>query len=178
MEELNRDLQREVFFRSEMTVDKAHLKRTYPALKTLKRVRWLLTLLPLVCLLYSGHVMLTKGDLPLGIPIMAGIFLLFALMLPSLLLSQLMSQYRQYKADGRRVVTLLSNGVETELTKYGNTVFSDYSAFKELTEDEDFWYLVAGNQKVLIPKSPVLEGDAETVRAFLETKLVPCNTDE
>ena len=164
-----------VFFRSEMTVNKAYLRRTWAPLPRLRRARWLIALLPLACLLYSGYVMLTQGDLPLGIPIMAGIFLLFALMLPALAISQMFNQYRQFRADGLRRVSLLADGVETEMVKYGSRVFHGYDRFDRVEEDREHWLLVMpGGQKVLVPKAPCLAGDPSRVKAWLTERIAAC----
>ena len=162
-------------FASEMTIDKAYVRRSWKPYAKLRRSRWLIAVLPAVCLVYSAYVMLTMGDLPLGMPIMSGIFLLFALLLPSMAISHLFNSYRQFKADGLRRVTLLPDGVETALVKYGTTVFHGYESFLRVEEDGEFWYLVMANrQKVLIPKAPCLAGEAEGVAAWLEERIAAC----
>ena len=170
--------EKKTFFRMEMTIDKAYLRRTWKPLAKLKKVRWLIMLLPLVCLLYAFYLLINGQDVPLGIPIMAAIFLLFALMLPSLMLSQIMAQYRQYQADGRRCISLEEDGVETELVKYHNTLFHAYRDFDRLEEDNESYYLVSqGGQKVIIPKGPCLEGDSAGVKPFLEERLAACRAE-
>lgn len=167
-----------VLFQMEMTIDKAYLRKTWKPLAKLKKTRWLLALLPAVCLAYTLYLWAGGGTIQMGIPIMAGIFLLFALMLPSLAISQLLAQYRQYKADGPRRISLLSDGVETELVKYGNTLFHPYAAFDHVEEDDASYSLAAGNgQKIILPKGPCLSGDPSQVRAFLEERLAACRAE-
>ena len=161
----------------EMTLDKAYLRRTWQPLARLKRTRWLLALLPAACLVYALCLWAGGKTVQMGIPIMAAIFLLFALMLPSLALSQLLSQYRQYQADGPRRISLLSDGVETELTKYHNTVFHAYRDFERVEEDEFSYSLVRQGQRVIIPKGPCLVGDPAQVKAFLEARLAACRAE-
>lgn len=165
------------YFVMEMTIDKAYLRKTWKPLTKLKRTRWLLALLPAVCLVYTLYLWSSGKPTQLGIPIMAGIFLLFALMLPSLAISQMLSQYRQYKADGPRRISLLSDGVQTELAKYQNTLFHAYKDFEQVEEDEFAYYLARQGQKVVIPKTPCLTGKAEEVRPFLEERLAACREE-
>jgi len=165
----------QAWFQSEMTIDKAYVRRTWKPLGKLRRTRWLIALLPLICLLYSGYVMLAEGDLPLGIPIMSGIFLLFALLLPGMAVSHMFGQYRQFHADGKRRISLFPDYVETELLKYGNTVTHRYEQFDHVEEDGDYWYLVmASGQKVMVPKAPCLLGDSAGVKELLTQRIAAC----
>lgn len=165
------------YFVMEMTIDKAYLRKTWKPLTKLKRTRWLLALLPAACLVYTLCLWAGGSTIQFGIPIMAGIFLLFALMLPSLVISQMLSQYRQYQADGPRRVSLLAGGVETELVKYKNTLFHAYKDFDRVEEDEFSYYLARQGQKVVIPKGPCLVGDPAQVKAFLEERLAACKAE-
>lgn len=165
------------YFVMEMTIDKAYLRKSWEPLAKLKRTRWLLALLPAVCLVYTLCLWAGGKTIQFGIPIMAGIFLAFALMLPSLTISQMFRQYRQYKADGLRRVSLLSDGVETELVKYKNTLFHAYKDFERVEEDELNYYLARQGQKVIIPKGPCLTGDPAQVRPFLEERLAACRAE-
>ena len=77
------------YFVMEMTINKAYLRKSWEPLAKLKRTRWLLALLPAVCLVYTLCLWAGGKTIQFGIPIMAGIFLAFALMLPSLTISQM-----------------------------------------------------------------------------------------
>jgi len=164
-------------FVMEMKIDKAYLRKTWEPLAKLRRTRWLLALLPAVCLVYTICLWAGGKSIQFGIPIMAAIFLLFALMLPSLAISQMLSQYRQYKADGPRRISLLADGVETELAKYQNTVFHAYRDFERVEEDEFNYYLARQGQKVIIPKTPCLTGDPDRIKPFLEERLAACRAE-
>ena len=165
----------EARFVSEMKIDRAHVRRNWKPYGKLRRARWLIAILPAICLVYSAYVMLTMGDLPLGMPIMSGIFLLFALLLPSMAVSHMFHSYRQYRADGLRRITLQDDGVETALIKYGTSVFHGYENFCRVEEDESCWYLVMANgQKVLVPKEPCISGDAAGVTEWLADRIAVC----
>ena len=142
--------ERTAFFQSEVTVDAAYLRRTWS----------------------KQHA--RGGYTSLGIFVLAVILLLFAVALPRLVVGQMLGDYRKYRSDGLRRVTLLDDGVETTLVKYDSTVFNTYSEFQRVEEDDKGWYLIRPDRRLIIPKGTTLQGDPAKVRAFLEERLAVC----
>jgi len=157
-------------FRMELVIDKAYLKRTWPQLEKLKKFRLVLVAASVVCLVYSGYVMVMKDGVTLGVPMMAVAFLAFSMALPSLMINQLFGSYQRYKADGKRRISLMEDGVEVELEKYQTTYFYEYQHYR-VEEDEHSYYLVRQGQKVAIPKGPCLVGDEAEVGEFLRQRV-------
>jgi len=124
-----------------------------------------------VCLVYSGYVMVMKDGVTLGVPMMAVAFLAFSMALPSLMINQLFGSYQRYKADGKRRISLSEEGVEVELQKYNYTVFQPYTDFDRVDEDEHNYYLARTGQKMIIPKGACIVGDASQVRSFLDERM-------
>lgn len=155
----------------EMTVDEAYLRETWPAYPKFRRATRLLALLPAAGLLAVGFSWAATGEAPMGFLMVALLFLAFDLYLPRLAMRQTLGSYRRFQADGLRRVTLCDDGVETELVKYGKTVFHDYADFDRVEEDAHSWYLVRPGQRVVIPKGNCTRGDPAEVRPFLEERL-------
>ena len=158
-----------VHFTMEMDVNEAYLRDTWAAYPKVRRATRLLALLPAAGFLVGGWWWVAQGELTLGFLVVALLFLAFDLALPRLSLRQMLSRYQKFHADGPRRVSLLDEGVETEVVKYGETVFHAYADFDRLEEDEKGWYLVRPGQRVVIPRS----GGAENARigAFLAERM-------
>ena len=160
-----------VHYTMEMDVNEAYLRDTWAAYPKIQRATRLLALLPIAGFLVGGWMWVVQGELTLGFLVVALLFLAFDLLMPRLALRQALSSYRRYHADGPRRVTLLEHGVETELVKYGNTVFHAYADFDQVEEDSHGWYLVRPGQRVIIPKGNCTQGNPEQVRQFLEERM-------
>lgn len=163
-----------VFFQSEVTVDAAYLRRTWSSYGKLARARWVLALFPLICIVYLAVQYARGGYTSLGILALAVILLLFAVALPRLVVGQMLGDYRKYRSDGLRRVSLLDDGVETTLVQYDNTVFHPYRDFQRVEEDNQGWYLICPDRRLIIPKGTTLQGDPAKVKAFLEDRLAAC----
>lgn len=157
-----------VHYTAVLDVNEAYLRETWKDYPRIRRATRLLALLPVAGFLAGGWMWVARGWLSLGFLVTAALFLAFDLTLPRLALRQCFLQYQKFHADGQRRVSLLEDGVETELVKYGETVFHPYAGFERLEEDRLCWYLVRPGQRVVIPKSG---GDNERVHAFLEERL-------
>lgn len=166
-----------VFFQSEVTVDAAYLRRTWSNYGKLARARWILALFPVACVAYLAVQYARGGYTSLGIFALAAILLVFALVLPRLVVGQMLGDYKKYRSDGPRRVSLLSDGAETVLVKYGSTVFSPYRDFERVEEDGNGWYLIRPDRRLIIPKGTTLVGDPAQVRAFLEARLAACRLE-
>ena len=140
------------YFTMEMNVDEAYLRETWAAYPKVRRATRLLALLPAAGFLVGGWMWVAQGELTLGFLVVALLFLAFDLALPGLAVRQTLGRYRKFRADGPRRVSLLEDGVETEVVKYGETVFHAYADFDRLEEDEKGWYLVRPGQRVVVPK--------------------------
>ena len=151
-----------------LDVNEAYFRETWRDNPRIRRATRLLALLPVAGFLAGGWMWAVRGRLSMGFLVTAALFLAFDLALPRLALRQYLLQYQKFHADGQRRVTLLADGVETELMKYGETVFHPYADFERLEEDRLCWYLSRPGQRVVIPKSV---GDGAQVRAFLEERL-------
>ena len=127
-----------------------------------------LALLPAAGFLVGGWMWVAQGELTLGFLVVALLFLAFDLALPGLAVRQTLGRYRKFRADGPRRVSLLEDGVETEVVKYGETVFHPYADFDRLEEDEKGWYLVRPGQRVVVPKDG---RESAAVGAFLAERL-------
>lgn len=158
-----------VHFTMEMDVNEAYLRDTWAAYPKIRRATRLLALLPIAGFLVGGWMWVVQGELTLGFLVVALLFLAFDLALPRLSVRQTLSRYQKFHADGLRRVSLLDDGVETEVVKYGERVFHPYADFAELEEDQRGWYLVRPGQRVVIPKDGSQDPDA--VRAFLKEKM-------
>lgn len=158
-----------VYFTMEMDVNEAYLRDTWAAYPKIRWATRLLALLPIAGFLVGGWMWVVQGELALGFLVVALLFLAFDLALPRLSVRQTLSRYQKFHADGLRRVSLLDDGVETELVKYSEKVFHPYADFAELEEDQRGWYLVRPGQRVVIPKS----GGEENARigAFLAERL-------
>ena len=162
-------------FRMEMDVNEAYLRETWDVYPKVRRITRLLALLPVVGFLAAGFTWAGTGELPMGFLMVALLFLAFDLAMPKLALRQTLSSYRRYQADGPRHIALLDDGVETELVKYGKTLFHAYGDFDRVEEDSHGWYLVRPRQRVVIPKGKCTQGDPYQVRPFLEERLAACH---
>lgn len=158
-----------VYFTMEMDVNEAYLRDTWAAYPKIRWATRLLALLPIAGFLVGGWMWVAQGELTLGFLVVALLFLAFDLALPRLSLRQMLSRYQKFHADGPRRVSLLDDGVETEVVKYGETVFHAYADFDRLEEDEKGWYLVRPGQRVVIPKDP--GRDSAPVGAFLAERM-------
>ena len=156
------------YFTMEMNVDEAYLRETWAAYPKVRRATRLLALLPAAGFLVGGWMWVAQGELTLGFLVVALLFLAFDLALPGLAVRQTLGRYRKFHADGPRRVSLLEDGVETEVVKYGETVFHAYADFDRLEEDEKGWYLVRPGQRVVIPKDG---RESAAVGAFLAERL-------
>lgn len=164
-----------VHYTMEMDVNETYLRETWAAYPKIRRATRLLALLPVAGCLVGGWMWVVQGELTLGFLVVALLFLAFDLALPRLSVRQLLSRYQKYQADGPRRIFLLDSGVETELVKYGKTIFHAYDDFEGLEEDDQGWYLTRPGQRVIIPKSGV--SDSEQVRQFLKERMAGDNRD-
>lgn len=162
-------------FQMEMDVNEAYLRETWDVYPKVRRITRLLALLPVVGLLAVGFNWVATGEAPMGFLMVALLFLAFDLYLPRLVMRQTLSNYRRYQADGPRRISLMDDGVETELVKYGKSVFHAYSDFDQVEEDSHGWYLTRPGQRVVIPKGHCTQGDPAQVRSFLEERLAACH---
>ena len=162
-------------FRMEMDVNEAYLRETWEFYPKARRVTRLLALVPAAGLLAVGFTWASTGEAPMGFLMVALLFLAFDLYLPRLAMRQTLSNYRRYQADGLRRIALTEDGVETELVKYGKTLFHAYADFDRVEEDSHGWYLVRPGQRVVIPKGKGIQGDPDQVRPFLEERLAACH---
>ncbi len=172
-----------IYFKMEMDVNEDYLRETWDVYPKVKRATRLLTILPAVGFLSLGWLWATTGELSMGFLIVALLFLAFDLLMPRLVLRQTLASYRRYQADGPRHISLLDDGVETELVKYGKTLFHAYADFEQVEEDDHGWYLTRPGQRVVIPKGHCTQGDPAEVRQFLEERMAaakaqPCLSDE
>lgn len=150
-------------------MNEAYLRDTWAAYPKIRWATRLLALLPIAGFLVGGWMWEVQGELTLGFLVVALLFLAFDLALPRLSVRQTLSRYQKFHADGLRRVSLLDDGVETEVVKYGERVFHPYADFDRLEEDEKSWYLVRPGQRVVIPKDGSQDPDA--VRTFLKEKM-------
>lgn len=157
-----------VYYTLEMDVNETYLRETWAAYPKVRRATRLLALLPAAGFLVGGWMWVAQGELTLGFLVVALLFLAFDLALPGLAVRQTLGRYRKFHADGPRRVSLLEDGVETEVVKYGETVFHPYADFDRLEEDEKGWYLVRPGQRVVIPKDG---RESAAVGAFLAERL-------
>ena len=162
---------REELFRMEMTIDKAYLKRTWANYKKLKKARWLTALVPMAFIVVLCVYWLSDRYVQLGLLFLALALMCFTLMMPGMLLDKAFGQYKQYRTDGKRRISLMEDGVEVELQKYQYTVFQPYTDFGRVDEDEHNYYLASPGQKMIIPKGECLVGDADQVRSFLDERM-------
>ena len=158
-----------VYYTLEMDVNETYLRETWAAYPKVRRATRLLALLPAAGFLAWGWMWMVQGEFNMGFLMSALLILAFDLALPGLAVRQTLGRYRKFRADGPRRVSLLDDGVETEVVKYGERVFHPYADFDRLEEDEKSWYLVRPGQRVVIPKS----GGEENARigAFLTERL-------
>ena len=158
-----------VYYTLEMDVNETYLRETWAAYPKVRRATRLLALLPAAGFLAGGWMWMVQGEFNMGFLMSALLILAFDLALPGLAVRQTLGRYRKFRADGPRRVSLLDDGVETEVVKYGERVFHPYADFDRLEEDEKSWYLVRPGQRVVIPKS----GGEENARigAFLAERL-------
>lgn len=158
-----------VHYTMAMDVNEDYLRDTWEAYPKVKRATRLLVVLPLIGFISLGWLWASTGELSMGFLIVALLFLGFDLLLPRLALRQTLANYRRYQADGPRRISLLDDGVETELVKYGKTAFHAYADFDRVEEDGHGWYLVRPGQRVVIPKDG--SQDPASVKAFLEERM-------
>ena len=172
-----------VHYAMEMDVNEEYLRETWAVYPKIRRTTRLLALLPVAGCLIGGWMWAVQGELTLGFLVVALLLLAFDLLLPQLALRQTLANYRRYQADGPRRISLLDDGVETELVKYGKTIFHAYADFDRVEEDSHGWYLTRSGQRVVIPKGRCTQGDPAQVRQFLEERMAaakaqPCLSDE